>query len=580
MAELTAEINARFDQVNRELKVTAKSVDGLEREFKQAGAAAQVMDTQVTKAATAVTTMNRSAGKSSQIFFQAGQAISDFAVAGVLGAANNIEFLALQLGASGPLIAGITALSVAALVFRDDLDEAFSGLFGNLDEIQEKTKEVADSLISINRAIKVSFGGTLDELKRDSERVDEVVASLQKRLEGLRLRVGQAQTGTATGFTTFIPSSPEIERLKTVIESIEPVLARQLAIQESLNEKIAEEEVLKETIAALDGTTLVRKEEEVKKEKEKTTELDKAVELNNKLIEQLESLRDIDTSRLGQILTQNDALREQIKVVQRLNEERAKNAGALGISGLSTIGAGLSSEGAVTPIDEVLAGIAGRRKARQKNRLEARELDPELINEVAEATNRQADAIAEATARSEELAGVVRNNLTDAFSSFFEAIGSGDDPFTSLRASIGAFAIDMGKTLIGFGISGLAIKRFIANPATAIAAGAGLVVLGAALKKSAESKAAAFTGSSTSSSAATAIADPRQGRDGRFRRDTSQFESGYQPISTLADFRVPEFRFKLQGEDFVAGSDKTIQRQSRTRGTSPARSTAGARTSR
>lgn len=581
MAELTAEIVARFDQVNRELAKTAKGADNLEKEFKQAGNAALGLDKNLDKAAVSLQKVNRSAGKSSQIFFQAGQAVSDFAVAGVLGAANNIEFLALQLGASGPLIAGITALTVASLLFQDQLSKAFDDLFVDLDELQGKSKDVADSLIQINKDLKISFGGTLDELKDSSIIVDGIVENLQGRIKSLQSerRGGFALGGVTPGVSSQL--AEDFSEIDDSILSIEKVLAKQLGIQESLNDKIEEETLLLEVIEELKKSGLKFTEEDIETGNKKKTQLEQAREVNTKLLAQLEALRNLDTSRLGQIIEQNRELREQIKVVQRLNDLRVN--GALGIPGLERIGLGLSTGEGATPIGDLIGGINDRERQRKKNELAlARTLDPDLLDEATEAQDRQTEAIARTTDRAEELSSVISGGLTDAISSFAEAIGSGEDPFTALRQSIGNFAIDMGRTVIGFAIAGDAIKTFIKSaPGVGIVAGAGLIALGSALKKSAQSKVDSFAGSASSSAVGQIpIADPRQGRDGRFRRDTAQFEPGFQPISSLANFSIPEFQFRLIGEDFVAGTDKNVQRQTRTRGTSPVRATGARSTSR
>lgn len=567
MAELTAEIRARFDQVQRELKQTAQGADQLEAEFNQAGVAATRLDQNLSK-------VNRNARGSSQVFFQAGQAVSDFASAGILGAANNLEFLALQLGASGPVLIGLSALAAAAIVFRDDLSAAFTGLDADLENLKTKTKEVADSLISINKTVKVSFDGSQEELEQSAQKVDEIVSRLESRVAALRGAIGARQTGRGgPGGITF-NALADVSGLQDELDSVLRVLTRYQGIQESINTQVEDEKVLRETIGDIETLGLNKKEEAVKKGREEKTLLDQALEANQKLKTTLESLRNLDTDRLGQILLQNNGLREQIKIVQRIAEEQAKAArvAASSLGGFTAVqGRGLSAQGAVTPIEDIITDIRKRAAEDKRTKLDLPvNLDPQLVDEVTAAYDRQQEAIAETAAQAEQLAGVVAGGLTDAISSFFTAVGSGDDPFTALRQSIGNFAVDLGRTVIGFAIAGDAIKNFVQSaPGVGIAAGAGLIALGSALKKSAQEKTNSFVAGGASASAASGINgpeylgnDPRRGNQGIER----SYEPGYNPISSLAQFSVPEFTFRIMGEDLVAVSDKNTRRQSRTRG--------------
>lgn len=637
MAELKAEIQARFEQVVRELESVSDATEEVEARFlKLSGAAVEFdkvtqkfqktlqdgndvfrtaisdqeglnaigiktsaqfkqqirvllqlrkayqsdaavvaqLDRQLESLGAQVGRVNKGARGSSQVFFQAGQAVSDFASAGILGAANNLEVLALQLGASGPVLIGLSALAAAAIVFKDDISAAFSGLDAELEGLRDKTKEVADSLISINKTVKVSFDGSQEELEQSGKKVDEIVSKLEARVAALRGAIGTAQAGgRGPGGATF-NALADVSGLQEELDSVLRVLTRYQGIQESINSQVEDEKVLRETIGDIETLGLNRKEEAVKKSREEKTLLEQALEANQKLKTTLESLRNLDTDRLGQILLQNNGLREQIKIVQRIAEEQAKAArvAASSLGGFTAVqGQGLSSQGAVTPIEDIITDIRKRAAEDKRTKLDLPvNLDPQLVDEVTAAYDRQQEAIAETAAQAEQLAGVVAGGLTDAISSFFTAVGSGDDPFTALRQSIGNFAVDLGRTVIGFAIAGDAIKNFVQSaPGVGIAAGAGLIALGSALKKSAQEKTNSFVAGGASASAASGINgpeylgnDPRRGNQGIER----SYEPGYNPISSLAQFSVPEFTFRIMGEDLVAVSDKNTRRQSRTRG--------------
>lgn len=566
--ELSVDIVARFQDVQRQLTQAQKGFDALEKEIRQVGKSATVAGNQVEKASDNITRstakMNRGFGNTSSVAFQAGQAISDFSVAGIRGAANNIEFLALQLGLNSPLILGITAATVALTVFSDEIRDAFAPDI-DFDQLTADVKGVADELVRIRDGVKVTFEGTADELEKDAERIGRIVDALTEHKNNIQKLLTREQTQQIGGVTTFLADSPAIRVLQGDLEAVETILARQLGIQESITESAEEQRLLEQVIADLSETTLERTEEEGNR---KRTQLDRAIEANNRLKEQLEALRNIEGSRLGLLLSQNQQLQEQIKIVRRINE--ARSTGLIGGDLRELAGQGLSQEGAVTPLGDLIEGINRRRSRERRQQLTGlRLLDPGTVEEIESASERSVMALQELAAQSEQLGQSIQQGIGGAFASLATSIGEGENLFDGLRNAVGGFAIDIGQTMIGFGISGLALKRFIVDPVTAIVAGGGLVALGAALKKSVSSKTESFTttgaiGSDRSS--LSPLADPRQGRDGRFRRN---FESGFQPIHhNFQSAAIMSFDFRIAGEDLVASNRRATQRQNRTRATS------------
>ena len=628
MAELRAEIEARFNETIREIRRLNVETAKAEREFTRAAAAGKGFDasmrfvsTSSDDAAESIGRVNARAGKSSAIFFQAGQAVSDFAVAGVLGAANNLELLAFQLGASGPLIAGITALTVSALVFRDEIEEAFAPLSRITKETKEGIEELLEVIGGENRSLLLfesQIPAALEEQKRLVSDLNKEYEELLPKLDLQRALLGDFLIGiTGRARIPFLPLSETEEALGRAQGSLEALENQLEAInkeQESFSEGLKnstletnrqveasvrlgierlglEKEISQvsesELFAVLERGEIEKfitdlQSKRKKSVREEKTLLERTEDLNGRLKEQLEALRDIDNSRLGTLIQQNAQLREQIRIAQRLSSERARLGGSLGIAGLSPIGAGLQQEGAVTPLDDLLDDIAGRRSQQNRRRLRPRTLDPKLIEEVNESQREQNELISEAEQRIDALASAVSGNLTNAFAGFFEAVGGGGDPFTALRNSIGDFAIDIGRTVIGFAFAGDAIKNFVKNaPGVGIAAGVALVALGSALKRSAEDKASSFaSGNASSAPDRPSIIDPRQGRDGRFRRNLDSFDSGFAPQGGLPQIGAFDFTFGIRGEDLVAVTDKNQRRQGRTRGSSPSRALVKNRTSR
>jgi len=198
MAELSIDIVANAQGVNTQLNQTKRGIDGVERELKQASGAAIQYGNSIQRA-------GRQTAGFSQFIFQSGQAVSDFAVAGVLGAANNIEFLTQQfvnmrrqaggtkafftglVGAlAGPagLIAAISAASAALLIFGDDIERALRPLNQRIKE----TKEGLEGLIKIADEGLVS-STTLRNLNEANDALrqqEAIVASLRAQVRESR----------------------------------------------------------------------------------------------------------------------------------------------------------------------------------------------------------------------------------------------------------------------------------------------------------------------------------------------------------------------------------------------------------
>jgi|GEM_PF-5424787 len=94
------------------------------------------------------------------------------------------------------------------------------------------------------------------------------------------------------------------------------------------------------------------------------------------------------------------------------------------------------------------------------------------------------------------LTGAVRGAAGDIAVGFGEMLGNlmsgvgGIDTFAkNVMSRIGSLLKDLGKSLIGFGTAGIALKVFAKNPATALAAGVGLVALGQVVSNSVKDKA-------------------------------------------------------------------------------------------
>lgn len=560
MADLELAIRARIADTQRQLNGVAVSADKVEKEFNQVAGAAKNVAREGAKATAALGRVNAGGRNTQQIFFQAGQAVSDFAVAGIRGAANNLEFLALQLGASSPVILGVTALSVAFLAFEDDITGFLSGTSAEIENLRGNVKSLADELIQVRDGASVTFEGTVDELEADAERIAAVIERLIAQRNAIQGRIGRQQFQNIGGVSVVAPLTQESKELEEQVEQINRVIARQQAIQESINTTVEDQKLLQTVIADLEGGTLEKKEKQVKAEREKLTLLERAEQSNARLAEELQALENIDTSRLGQILLQNAEYQKQIRLLKEAALARARIDGVArpdrpGVEVAQQedifLGVDLDEIPDITAENAATIGVLVDQLFQLGPALQLNMIDP----------------MAEAKQRAQEVTNVLQSGLSNAIGGLASAIATGEDPFNALRGQVGDFAQDLGKTFIGFGVAGLALDKFLTNPATALIAGAGLVGLGAALKKSAQTQTDNFTsgGSGTAASGVT-LPDPRQARDGRFRRGVETSEPGFSFLPPPNLGFGGSYTFRIQGADLVAVEDVARRQQARTIG--------------
>lgn len=154
--------------------------------------------------------------------------------------------------------------------------------------------------------------------------------------------------------------------------------------------------------------------------------------------------------------------------------------------------------------------------------------------------------------------------VADMLVNFATAEGGLKNFGSQLMAAVGGLAVSLGKSMIQFGIAGIAIKKFIANPFAAIAAGTALVVLGSQLARSAQSRMDSF---STGASQSTSTFRPAPGTAGiGFGAATGSI--GVAPASILQQ-QSPvggngfSGRFVIEGRDLVAALTNEADFQSR-----------------
>ena len=603
-------MSGAYNQLNRLGITTSRSVERqrqqLERlkvTFKNDAVVVEQLNQRIRALNNTMSRTGRGAGRTSQIFFQFGQAVSDFSVAGIRGAANNLEFLALQLGASGPLILAVTAATVAFIAFEDQIIDAVTGGGAALKELTKDVKDVSDSIIELSKSTKISFSGSLEELEENAIKVGSVVEKLEEKARDLRLELGKQQTSTTGGVTTFVSTSPEIQAIQKDLEAVNNVLSRQKGILESLNGTIEEEKLLREVIADLEDTSLTKNEEAVKKEKEKLNILERIQQKNKDLQRDLDILKSIDQERLGTILRQNQALDRQIKsyqetarIVSFLQELQSRGVDAFRVSDAADFRLGFvltDKNGKTISFDDAASFLDNLQgKIRAGDLRNTGELSP-LNDPDSSAADSQIEALeairsgADLTAEAFERAGIsaeffftqtreglelaaqlsadAAGNIAGAFADAYEASGEKSKAFFNLSK---AFSIAQATISTFEGAN----KAFAMQGPLGFISGAAIITAGLAnVAKIASTRPGGRGGSAAAggSSAATGpgILDPRQGRgvDDRFVRDTTAL--GFNESRMPSSLQVNIFgEFNLRGSDLVASVETTQRRQSRTRG--------------
>jgi tape measure domain-containing protein len=140
------------------------------------------------------------------------------------------------------------------------------------------------------------------------------------------------------------------------------------------------------------------------------------------------------------------------------------------------------------------------------------------------------------------------DSITDVFSSIGKSFSDGTNVFKSigksLLSSFGGILSELGKQMIQYGVSLIAIKASLKslNPYVAIAAGIALVALGSGLTSSIQNQSNSIGGSGGVSSSAGA--------------STPSYSSGY---SSGGGLQGGEYVFRLSGPDLIAVFNRNVQ---------------------
>lgn len=343
-------------QEQRDAVVTRQLIAEKERLQKQYG----LLDAAQTKTGAALKS-------NTQLYFQAGQAVSDFAVAGIRGAANNIEFLAASLGASAPLMIGISVVAAAFFVFGDDVAEA-------LNPVAKKIKEIEGAVDDLFTVI----GDDREKLALFERQLPEAIRQTKDELDALEKSIIR-RGGSTVGIFSFLLRPEEqdalaalranLKQFETEYQEVQNRIRAANALRRVDGVKANEDDVkalrlrleelgLAEEAADLDNTALLRiidrREEEklindlrrdrVKQSKDELTETEKLTKQNEELSTLLANIRSGERDRTEELRIQNKQLNEQIRQAQKILELRTAAGGSvtsdLAIQGLQRVAIG------------------------------------------------------------------------------------------------------------------------------------------------------------------------------------------------------------------------------------------------
>ena len=411
-------------------------------------------------------------GKSSAAMMELARGIEDFSTGGLRGALNNLNQMAVLMGAGGGLLIGITGATVALSQFGDDLlDWLDPGL-----KLAQNLKGVFAEMIELDFE-QVSFGVKPEEL-------DGLIQSFESQLQALDLGTSRAGLNELNPFAQALPDYTDSlfgffgadgaqarrddrRRLTLLVDQFKNLRD----IYEATN-------IAADTLEAEGLTGVTQGAED---QREQTTLLEDATTALLEAQREYSELTGPSGPLIAAAQLQAETLERQIELRQQAlqyEQQAIETTQALGQSfqDLSTID--------VAPIMGLLSGgplidpDLGREPVATTTRAAFREIEAEYR------TFRQGIE-AEAAKFDEVNRGItqaLQTSLVDGLGYVAEGMQEG---FDGILRILGNLATDVGQVMIGFGFAGLGIEAFSkGNPAAAFTAGAILLGLGAALRSS------------------------------------------------------------------------------------------------
>ena len=629
MSTLTVDIVARVNDTLRKLGATEKQIEAVNDALRQSAPASKQAAAAMNDMAAASAKAGASAKGSSQKFFQLGQAISDFSVAGIRGAANNLEFLALQIGVGGPLLLAISAATSALVVFGDDILRALDPVGERVKELkkgledvltvietrnvdlflfeeqlpaaiaeaEEDVKRIKEELATLRpqgqfgQGAVVDFFGTnpgVKQLKEDLADAKALIEDLQAKQEELRRRDEAAGAGRT--LTAIRENEEAGKALRAEIERIG--LADQLGrITDQQLVQITREGDLREFILGL-------QEKAAKAGRKRLTDLEREQKKVAELTSELEQRRSGELDTLTVLRDQTAELQKQIARVKALNIARNEQAARgtpqrAGIAGLQLPDGSIGAT-----LDNLRKAREQEQKDRQRNEIGSeflRTIPESTIQEVTDQAAKSQQALRDEFALTMDMASAlaaeINYGLSDSLISLADSFGvalTSSEGFQGLGNTVlltlADLAGNVGRIAIGTGIAIAGIKKALEtlNPIVAIGAGVALVALSAAVKSKLGAAAGGGSSYSGGGGAGSSLSGASQERldalgyerlpngavvpAGAFQPSAPDSVS-YTPLPPANAQRViVEGTFDLEGENLRAAVRNTDKRVEKTRG--------------
>ena len=146
------------EKLEHSIKMATKQLKIANLERQQANAMLKLQQVQLAKTTTATNKLGKSQRRSNMAFTQAAYAIDDMQY-GFQGVQNNIQAMAVAMGASGPLVIGLTAVTVAVGFFVKNLKEAGREAEKLKQELAEKQGLMA-KMMTLVEVVKQNEEGT------------------------------------------------------------------------------------------------------------------------------------------------------------------------------------------------------------------------------------------------------------------------------------------------------------------------------------------------------------------------------------------------------------------------------------
>ena len=514
--------------------------------YRGATTSLQLHEIQAKKTSAAVTKLGKRQKRSNQAFTQAAYAIDDVQY-GFQGVQNNIQAMAVSLGAGGPLIIGLTLLTVGigmlvkrfkkaqkeAKKLKEELSEK-QGLVASMMIAAEVVKDTTEGTDEHTRAMKDLADNGYDKATMS---VDEYIAKLQEQMF-LEAKIAANQQVIQDNLVEQLEAQEEIDRLeregpkKRSQSSGSGVMGGGVSLNQNdldfaHKTQLADEkeklEILKEQLAEkLKITTEDKKQLEAHRVKGKLKTGDGDKGKGNK-----DTYKPLGAEKMGdnyyksvnkdlkqhlelmsaQGASKEELIRKEIEMMEamtltlfnlddqenHLHKIKVLKAELANMPGIADNMVGLSSD--ETGLEKFKNDLEAVRQMLDLGVISFDEYISRVDN-LTEAYN----GVNVAQSKTIDVGGMLTGQLSSLVSGFAEAAGSGDNMGNALLKGLGNMLVQLGGLIIAAGVAALNLTITLSNPAMAplaIAAGAALVAAGAAVSSFANKAGGGGGGSSS-----------------------------------------------------------------------------------